>query len=76
MESGQQQNWTPHHCQLLRVCPKPVSVMPGNIYSATAITGIPAVLTLAEAQFRDFQARLAASFPHDSYLSELTTLRD
>src|SRR5262249_17438879 len=33
-------------------------------------------LSVAEAQFRDYQARLGAPFPHDSYLSKLTALRD
>jgi N12 class adenine-specific DNA methylase len=33
-------------------------------------------LGIAEAQLRDYQARLGQPFPHDAYLSELTTLRD
>jgi len=33
-------------------------------------------LAIAESQLRDYKARLGASFPHDSYLSELTALRD
>ena len=33
-------------------------------------------LAVAESQLRDYQARLGAPFPHDSYLSELTALRD
>ena len=33
-------------------------------------------LTIAESQLRDYQARLGMPFPHDAYLSELTTLRD
>ena len=33
-------------------------------------------LSIAEAQLRDYQARLGAPFPHDEYLSKLTTLRD
>jgi hypothetical protein len=33
-------------------------------------------LGIAEAQLRDHQARLGKPFPHDAYLSELTTLRD
>ena len=33
-------------------------------------------LAIAEAQLRDYQARLGKPFPHDAYLSELTGLRD
>jgi N12 class adenine-specific DNA methylase/SAM-dependent methyltransferase len=33
-------------------------------------------LAIAEGQLRDYQARLGTPFPHDSYLSELTALRD
>ena len=33
-------------------------------------------LGIAEAQLRDYRARLGTPFPHDSYLSELTGLRD
>ena len=33
-------------------------------------------LTIAESQLRDYQARLGKPFSHDSYLSELTNLRD
>jgi N12 class adenine-specific DNA methylase len=33
-------------------------------------------LAIAQAQLRDYQARLGAPFLHDSYLSELTALRD
>src|ERR1019366_6961983 len=33
-------------------------------------------LSIAEAQLRDYQARLGKPFPHDAYLSELTALRD
>ena len=33
-------------------------------------------LQIAEAQLRDYQARLGKPFPHDAYLAELTTLRD
>jgi N12 class adenine-specific DNA methylase len=33
-------------------------------------------LSIAESQLRDYQARLGKPFPHDAYLSELTTLRD
>ena len=33
-------------------------------------------LALAESQLRDYKARLGAPFPHDAYLTELTTLRD
>jgi hypothetical protein len=33
-------------------------------------------LAIAEAQLRDYQARHGMPFPHDAYLSQLTTLRD
>ena len=33
-------------------------------------------LAIAEGQLRDYQARLGKPFPHDAYLSELTSLRD
>ncbi len=33
-------------------------------------------LGIAQAQLRDYQARLGQPFPHDAYLSELTALRD
>ena len=33
-------------------------------------------LSIAQAQFRDYQARLGKPFLHDAYLSELTALRD
>ncbi len=33
-------------------------------------------LAIAEAQLRDYQARVGKPFVHDAYLSELTTLRD
>ena len=33
-------------------------------------------LAIAEAQLRDYQARLGKPFAHDAYLAELTTLRD
>ena len=33
-------------------------------------------LSIAEAQLRDYQARLGKPFPHDTYLTELTALRD
>jgi len=33
-------------------------------------------LGIAEAQLRDYHARLGKPFPHDAYLSELTALRD
>jgi N12 class adenine-specific DNA methylase len=33
-------------------------------------------LAIAESQLRDYQARLGAPFSHESYLSELTALRD
>jgi hypothetical protein len=31
---------------------------------------------IAQSQLRDYQDRLGKSFPHDTYLAELTTLRD
>jgi hypothetical protein len=33
-------------------------------------------LSVAEAQLRDYQARLGKPFVHDTYLAELTTMRD
>ena len=33
-------------------------------------------LAIAQAQLRDYQSRLGMPFPHESYLSELTALRD
>jgi N12 class adenine-specific DNA methylase len=33
-------------------------------------------LSIAQAQLRDYQSRLGAPFPHESYLSRLTALRD
>ena len=33
-------------------------------------------LGIAQSQLRDYQARLGKPFPHNGYLSELTTLRD
>ena len=33
-------------------------------------------LAIAEAQLRDYQARLGKPFAHDAYLAELTGLRD
>jgi hypothetical protein len=33
-------------------------------------------LSIAEAQLRDYEARLGMPFPHESYLSKLTALRD
>jgi hypothetical protein len=42
----------------------------------TQCTSIRQDLAIAEAQLRDYQARLGAPFPHDSYLSKLTALRD
>ncbi len=33
-------------------------------------------LSIAEGQLRDYQARLGKPFPHEEYLSELTSLRD
>ncbi len=33
-------------------------------------------LGIAQSQLRDYQARLGKPFPHDSYLAELTNLRD
>ena len=42
----------------------------------TQCTSIRQDLAIAEAQLCDYQARLGAPFPHDSYLSKLTALRD
>src|SRR5581483_9911203 len=33
-------------------------------------------LVIAQSQLRDYQERLGKPFPHDAYLSALTTLRD
>lgn len=33
-------------------------------------------LSIAQSQLRDYQARLGQPFPHETYLSELTNLRD
>ena len=33
-------------------------------------------LAIAESQLRDYQARLGKPFPHDAYLTKLTSLRD
>ena len=33
-------------------------------------------LAIAESQLRDYQARLGKAFPHEAYLTELTSLRD
>jgi hypothetical protein len=46
-----------------------------NAYS-TDCTRVRQDLGIAESQLRDYQTRLGQSFPHDAYLSELTTLRD
>lgn len=46
-----------------------------NFYS-TECARIRQDLTVAEAQHRDYQARLGKPFLHESYLSELTRLRD
>jgi N12 class adenine-specific DNA methylase/SAM-dependent methyltransferase len=43
---------------------------------APEIARIRQELAIAEGQQRDYQARLGTPFPHDSYLSELTALRD
>lgn len=43
---------------------------------ASDIARISQDLSIAESQLRDYQARLGKPFPHDAYLSELTTLRD
>jgi hypothetical protein len=37
---------------------------------------VPRDLGIAESQLRDYQARLGKPFPHDTYLAELTSLRD
>ena len=34
------------------------------------------ICAIAEAQLRDYQASLGIPFSHESYLSQLTTLRD
>jgi hypothetical protein len=46
-----------------------------NGYSSECIR-VREDLTIAESQFRDYQARLGKPFAHDAYLSELTGLRD
>lgn len=46
-----------------------------NAYG-TDITRVRQDLGIAESQLRDYQARLGQPFPHDAYLSELTSLRD
>jgi hypothetical protein len=46
-----------------------------NAYS-TDCARVRQDLAIAESQLRDYQARLGQPFPHDAYLSELTTLRD
>src|SRR5207237_1114540 len=33
-------------------------------------------LTIAKAQLRDYESRVGLPFPHDSYLAQLTALRD
>ncbi len=43
---------------------------------ASECTRVRQDLAIAEAQLRDYRLRLGAPFAHDSYLSELTTLRD
>ncbi len=43
---------------------------------ATECARVRQDLVIAEAQLRDYQARLDTPFPHDSYLSGLTALRD
>jgi hypothetical protein len=43
---------------------------------ATHCASLRKDLDIAEAQLRDYKARLGAPFTHDSYFSELTSLRD
>jgi hypothetical protein len=43
---------------------------------ATPYASVKQDLAIAEAQLRDYQARLGAPFTHDAYLSQLTDLRD
>jgi hypothetical protein len=43
---------------------------------ALACHGIRQDLAVAEGQLRDYQARLGKPFTHESYLAELTSLRD
>jgi hypothetical protein len=42
----------------------------------TDIARVRQDLSIAESQLRDYRERLGKSFPHESYLSELTGLRD
>src|SRR5205823_13953417 len=42
----------------------------------TTCTSVRPDLTIAEAQLRDYQVRFGTPFPHESYLSKLTALRD
>lgn len=46
-----------------------------NAYASES-TKVRQDLSIAEAQLRDYQARLGKPFLHDAYLSELTSLRD
>jgi hypothetical protein len=46
-----------------------------NSYGAESVR-VRQDLTLAQSQFRDYEARLGKPFPHEAYLSELTALRD
>ncbi len=43
---------------------------------ATECSRVRQDLAIAESQLRDYQARLGKPFPHEEYLSELTSLRD
>ena len=43
---------------------------------ASQVTTVRQELGIAESQLRDYQSRVGASFPHESYLSRLTGLRD
>ena len=45
-------------------------------YGSTQCESTRKELAIAEAQLRDYQARLGAPFIHDAYLAELTDLRD
>jgi N12 class adenine-specific DNA methylase len=42
----------------------------------TQIANTQQEIAIAEGQLRDYRARFGSPFPHDSYLSELTSLRD
>ena len=49
---------------------------PGRRLRRPNATRVRQDLAIAEAQLRDYQARLGTPFPHDAYLAELTGLRD